>query len=69
MTVSTGTKTFKNLKLENCRSDIAKTWSPSILSQHLSFTENRGYQSKGGHIGKNHQKMPGIYQDLDFNII
>ena len=31
MTVSTGTKTFENLKLENYRSGIAKT---------CSFTEN-----------------------------
>ena len=35
----------------------------------LIFTENWGCQSKAsrGHIQKNYQKMPGIYQNLDFN--
>ena len=35
----------------------------------LIFTENWECQSKAsrGHIQKNYQKMPGIYQNLDFN--
>ena len=35
----------------------------------LIFTENWGCQSKAsrGNIQKNYQKMPGIYQNLDFN--
>ena len=68
MTVSASTKTFENLKLENHRSDIAKTYPLCVPPEHLSFTENWGCHSKGEHIQKNHQKMPGTCQNLDFNI-
>ena len=59
MTVSTGTKTFENLKLENYRSDIAKT---------CSFTETEGANQRDGISKKKHQKTPRYYQNLDFNI-
>ena len=46
MTVSAAAKTFENLKSENYRSNINKTY-PYAPPYHLSFTENWGWQSKG----------------------
>ena len=52
-------ETFENLKLENYRSDIAKT---------CSFTETEGANQRDGISKKKHQKTPRYYQNLDFNI-
>ena len=40
MAVSASTKTFENLKLENYRSHINKTWPVYVPPKHLPFTEN-----------------------------
>ena len=55
MTVSTGTKTFENLKLQNCRYDIAKILKPFIYWKLRVPIKGREF-------------MLGIYQDLHFNI-
>ena len=39
MTVSAGTETFENLKLENCRSDINKICPVCVPPSHFSFTD------------------------------
>ena len=40
MTVSASIKTFENLKLENYRSHINKTWPVCVPPEHLPFSEN-----------------------------
>ena len=47
-------KTFENLKLENHRSDVNKSFPVCLPPYHLSFSENWGCQSKSGreHIQK-----------------
>ena len=73
MTVSSGAKTFKNLKPENYRPNIIKT-CPCTSSYHLPFTKNRGRVSikEGGreHIKtfiKKYQEITKILT-LMFNI-
>ena len=63
MTVSAGAKTFKNLKLENCRPNIIKT-CPYASHYHLPFTENRGRVSikEGGR--ERIQKFIKKYQEI-----
>ena len=55
MTVSAGIKAFKNLKQENCRSNIVKTWMSTEELQRAH--------------PKNYQKMPKNYQHIDFNYL
>ena len=49
---------------------ITKTCLVCVRSKHLSFllkTESVTGRAAQGTSKKNHQKMPGIYQNLDFN--
>ena len=76
MTFSAGTKTFENLKLKNCRSEITKNYAfPKtylvyvyhLNIVHLLKTEGTNWYVGRGHIQRK-QNMPGIYQNLNFNI-
>ena len=71
MAICAGKKIFENLKLENYISDISLKFARYVYhlnTFHLLKTEgaNRGVAESTSK--KNHQKMPGIYQNLDFNI-
>ena len=71
MTISAGKKIFENLKLENYRSDISLEFARYVYhlnTFHLLKTEGVNRRVADSTSKKSHQKMPGIYQNLDFNI-
>ena len=68
MTVSAGTKTFENLKLENYRSDIYETCPVGVPPKQLFLLKTVGVNRRGGGqrvYPKTHQKLPGVYQNLN----
>ena len=68
MTVSIGKKTFENLKLENYRSDISL--KPASYVYHLNIFHLLKTEGVNWWVAekKHHQKMPGVYQHLNFNM-
>ena len=62
MTVSAGKKTFKNLKLENYRYDVSLKIAYYVYDFNAFVT-----QGAAEGISKKYEKMPGIYQNLDFD--
>ena len=74
MTVSAGKNTFKNLKLNNYRYDISLKLARyvhdlSTFHFYLLKTDGVTRRRQRAHPKKisNHQKLPGINQNLDFN--